>query len=543
MSVAVLRRGLRDGWRGLTIAVAAVGAMLVLGLVVYQDIDLSIYDALPEAVRHLMGIPSDADASVLAYNEMLAAIGAMVLVGVGVAIGAHAIAGEEGNRTLHLTLAAPLSRPRYALSKAAAMVALIVAATVLLWAVAILAPEALGIDIGDAHLGALMTHLGANALFHAALAFAIGAVTGRKALAAAVGAAAMVLGWLGSGLLPMWREGSADWIPWTWFNGSKPLVNGIDGGHLALLLGGTALLLVVGIAGFTRRELRLHQGGGALKDRLRGLPGAGRFFSATGRGSTLFGLRFATQRTLLQVVTVIMAGLMGLLMGPLYASMEADLAQFTASFPESMVAMFGGGDMSVPAGFLHIETMGMMGPIAVILVATAAAAAGIAGEERAGRLSGLLSRPISRARVYWTTAATVGAYVAIVCGALFLGLWGGVALGSLDVDVAHIGAACFLLACLGWCFGALALLLSAASGSPAVTVWGTVGAAVVTYFGYTLLMAAGREGLGWWSPFRAYLYGPPLEVGLEWWQPVSLLAAAAVLVGIGPMLFARRDLR
>lgn len=47
MSVAVLRRGLLDGWRGLAIAVAAVGAMLVLGLVVYQDIDLSIYDALP----------------------------------------------------------------------------------------------------------------------------------------------------------------------------------------------------------------------------------------------------------------------------------------------------------------------------------------------------------------------------------------------------------------------------------------------------------------------------------------------------------------
>lgn len=543
MSVAVLRRGLLDGWRGLAIAVAAVGAMLVLGLVVYQDIDLSIYDALPEAVRQLMGIPSDADASVLAYNEMLAAIGAMVLVGVGVAIGAHAIAGEEGNRTLHVTLGAPISRLSYALSKAAAMVALIVAAALVLWAAAELAPVALGIEVGDAHLAALMTHLGANALFHAALAFAVGALTGRKALAAAVGAATMVLGWLGSGLLPMWREGSADWIPWTWFNGTKPLVNGIDGGHLALLLGGTALLLAVGIAGFTRRELRLHQGGAALTDRLRTLPVVGRFLTATGRGSTLFGLRFAAQRTLLMVVTVVMAVLMGLLMGPLYASMEADLAQFTASFPESMVAMFGGGDMSVPAGFLHIETMGMMGPIAVILVATAAASAGIAGEERAGRISGLLSRPISRARVYWTTAATVGAYVAIVCGALFLGLWGGVVLGGLDVDVANIWAACLLLACLGWCFGAFALLLSAATGSPAVTVWGTVGVAVVTYFGYTLLMAAGREELGWWSPFRAYLHGPPLEAGFEWWQPVTLLVAAAVLAAVGPVLFARRDLR
>lgn len=542
MSVAVLRRGMLDGWRGLTVAVAAVGAMLVLGLVVYQNIDLSIYDALPEAVRHLMGIPSDADASVLAYNEMLAAIGAMALVGVGVAIGAHAIAGEEGNRTLHLTLAAPISRLRYALSKAAAMVALIVGAAFVLWVIAVVAPAVLGIDIGEAHLAALMTHLGANALFHAALAFAVGALTGRKALAAAVGATAMVLGWLGSGLLPMWREGSADWIPWTWFNGTKPLVGGIDGGHLALMLGGAAVLLVVGIAGFLRRELRLHQGGAALTERLRGLPVVGRIFTATGRGRTLFGLRFSAQRTLLLVVTVVMAVLMGLLMGPLYASMEADLAQFTASFPESMVAMFGGGDMSVAAGFLHIETMGMMGPIAVILVATAAASAGIAGEERAGRLSGVLSRRVSRARVYWTTAATVGAYVAVVCGALFLGLSGGVALGGLDVDVANIWASCFLLACLGWCFGAFALLLSAATGSPAVTVWGTVGVAVVSYFGYTLLMAAHKESLGWWSPFRAYLYGPPLEVGLEWWQPASLLAATAVLLVAGVPLFGRRDL-
>lgn len=543
MSVAILRRGLLDGWRGLAIAVAAVGAMLVLGLVVYQDIDLSIYDALPEAVRHLMGIPSDADASVLAYNEMLAAIGAMVLVGVGVAIGAHAIAGEEGGRTLHLTLGAPLSRLSYALSKAAAMVGLIVAAAFLLWGVAEVAPIVLGIDTGEARLGALMTHLGANALFHAALAFAVGALTGRKALAAAVGAATMVLGWLGSGLLPMWREGSADWIPWTWFNGTKPLVNGIDGSHLALLLGGAALLVAAGIAGFTRRELRLHQGGPAVRERLGRLPVVGRLMASTGRGSTLFGLRFASQRTLLMMVTAIMAVLMGLLMGPLYSSMEADLAQFTASFPESMVAMFGGGDLSVPAGFLHIETMGMMAPIAVIVVATAAASAGIAGEERSGRLSGLLARPVSRARAYWATAATVAAYVAVVSVGLFLGLWGGVALSGLDVDVANIWAACFLLACLGWCFGAFALLLSAATGSPAVTVWGTVGVAVVTYFGYTLLVAAHKEPLGWWSPFRAYLYGPPLEVGLEWWQPVSLLVAAAVLVAVGPVILARRDLR
>ncbi|GAA4897556.1 hypothetical protein GCM10025789_14320 [Tessaracoccus lubricantis] len=543
MSATILLRGLRDGWRGLTIATVTVAAMLVLGLIVYQDIDLSIYESLPEAVRSVMGIPADADATVLAYNEMLAAIGAMALVGVAVAIGAHAIAGEEGNRTLHLTLGAPVSRLGFALSRAVAMVALIVLASLVLWGAAEAAPLVLGIDTGQAHVGALMAHLGANALFHASLAFAVGAVTGRKGLAAAIGAAVMVLGWLGSGLLPMWREGSADWVPWTWFNGTKPLVNGIDGGHLALLLGGAVVLIAAGVAVFTRRELRLHQGAGALMDRIRSRPGAGRLLAATGRGTTLFGLRFAAQRTLLMLVTAVMTLLMGLLMGPLYASMKEDLDQFTASFPQSMVAMFGGGDLSVAAGFLHLETMGMMAPIAVILVATAAAAAGIAGEEQAGRLTALLTHPVSRARVYWTTAGVAGAYVAVVSIGLFLGLWGGVELANLEVGVAEIAAACFLLACLGWCFGALALLLSAAVGRPSGAVWGTVGVAIVTYFGYTLLLAAGREELGWWSPFRAYLYGPPLEVGVAWWQPVWLLVAAAAFALMGGPIFARRDLR
>lgn len=543
MSVTIFRRGLADGWRGLSIAAVAVSAMLLLGLIVYQDIDLSIYDALPEAVRSVMGIPTGADASVLAYNEMLGAIGAMALAGVGIAIGAHAVAGEEGQRTLALTLSAPVSRTRYAVSRAAAMVVLLVLATVVVWAVSVLSPRVLGIDVGGARLDSLMTHLGANTLFHAAVAFAIGAVTGRKALAGAVGATVMVLGWLAAGLLPLWREGSADWVPWTWFNGSMPLVNGFDGGHLALLLGGSVALVAVGVLGFAWRELRLHQGGVPLRERLQGLPVVGRAIAPTGSGRSLLGLRFAAQRTLLVTVAFIMGAVMGLSMGPLYSSMAADLTTFATSFPEAMVAMFGGGDMSTPEGFLHIETMGMMGPIAVIIVATAAASAGVAGEEQAGRFAVLLAAPVSRARVYWTTALVVAAYVAVVVLSLFLGLWAGIALGGLEVEIGNVAAACLLLACLGWFFGGLALLLSAVSGRPGVAVWGTTGVAVVAYFGYTLLMAAGREELGWWSPFRAHLYGPPLEAGVEWWQPTWLLVGAAALALLGWPLFNRRDLR
>jgi len=559
VNAAVLRRGLATGWKGLLITAAVVAAMLVMALAIYAELDLSIYDKLPEAVRALMGVPHNADAAIIAYNEMLASIGALAFVGVAIAIGAQAVAGEEQDRTLHLVLAAPVSRVAYLLGRGAAMVLLLVAGGAVLWAAAELAPLVVGTEVGDAHLFALVAHLTACAVFHAALALAVGAATGRKGVAAGLAAAVMVLGWLGSGLLPLWREDAADWIPWTWFNGTKPLVNGVDGGHLALLLGGAAALIALGGIGFRARELRLAQSGSSLLARLKAgasalavrprrsaarhaSPDPGGV-SIEGRTPSLLGLRLAAQRGLLVSVVLLMGLLMGMAMPLMYEALSAAMGDFAGTFPQTMLDLFGGGDLGTPAGFLHLESFGMMLPAAVILVATVAASSGIAGEERLRRMSLLLAQPISRARVYATVAAASALYVLIVTVAMFLGTWAGIAMAGVDVSIANLAWACVLATLLGWFFGAFALLLSAATGRSSVAVWATTGLAVAGYFGYTLLLAAGEEASGWWSPFRAYLYGPPLMRGAEWWQPVWLAVGTVACLAAGLPLFLRRDLR
>lgn len=543
MNAVVLGRGIADGWRGLLIAAVSVTAMLFLGLWVYQDIDLSIYDALPEGVRAVIGIPEDADPSLMAYNEMLAAIGALAFVGVAIAIGARAIAGEEERRTLHLVLSTPVSRLRFAASKAAALILLLIVGGLILWGLAELAPVVLGVGVGKAHVAALMIHLVACALFHGALAFAIGAATGRRAPAAGGAALVMVLGWLGVGLLPMWKAGSADWIPWNWFNGSRPLVNGVDGGDLALLLGGTVVLLVLGVWAFERRELRLAQAGSGILARLRSKPRLARFLTPAG-STSLFGIRLAQGRPLLTVVVYVVGLVMGLVMPFTYNVMKDALVDFSTSFPTSMLLMFGGGEELVtPAGFLQVETFGMMAPIGAIVVAVAAAAAGVAGEERSRRLAAVLSAPVGRSRIYWTVAAAVAEQVAVVAVSLFLLMWLGVALAGVDLDIGHLMLACLQLMLMSWCFGALALMLSAATGSSSVAVWGATGVAVASYFGYTLLNVAGHGSAAWWSPFRPYLYGPPLMQGIAWWQPVWLATTTLVLLMAGLPLFLRRDLR
>lgn len=544
MNAAILRRGLASGWKGVLIVAVVVSAMLAFGLAVYKDMDLSLYSKLPEAVRSLIGIPPHADPALLAYNEMLAALGALAFVGVAIALGAQAVAGEEQDRTLTPVLAAPVSRTSYLLARAVAMILLIVAGGAILWAVAELAPRVIGTEAGDAHLFALVAHLAAAAVFHASLAFAVGAATGRKAAAAGVATAVMVFGWLGSGLLPIWRKDAADWIPWTWFNGSKPLVNGIDGGQLALLLGGAVVLVALGAIGFQRRELRLTESGSSILDRLRAMPRVGKILAPTGRGSSLLGLRLAAQQVLLAYVVFVMGLLMGFAMPFLYKSLSRVMGDFAASFPQTMADLFGGGRLGTPAGFLHLEVFGMMAPAAVILVATVAASSGIAGEERARRMSVLLAQPISRTRTYWTIAATMALYVVFVAAALFLGAWAGIAISGIDVPLRNLARACALLTLLGWFFGAIALLLSAATGRSRVAVWTTTILAVASYFGYTLILAAGRESWGWWSPFRAYLDGPPLVHGdVGWWQPAWLALGALGLLVAGLPLFLRRDLR
>lgn len=79
-----------------------------------------------------MGVPHNADAAIIAYNEMLASIGALAFVGVAIAIGAQAVAGEEQDCTLHLVLAAPVSRVAYLLGRGATMVLLLVAGAAVL---------------------------------------------------------------------------------------------------------------------------------------------------------------------------------------------------------------------------------------------------------------------------------------------------------------------------------------------------------------------------------------------------------------------------
>jgi len=239
----------------------AVGMALVIVMVgaLFPAVGGSIGKLdLPEGVTDLLG---GADYGTLAgwmRSEIGAVYGPLVIAGVAITAAASLTAGEEEAGILGLVLAHPVKRSVLVLSKGAA-----VASSVLVIALGTFIGLLVGVAIGGggialANLGALSIHLAFFGLVIGALALAVAAATGRKGVAVGVAASFGLLSFLVNGFAPL--VDGLEWLkylsPFFYYEGSDPIGNGIDGGHLAVLAAATLVLTTVAAVAVQRRDLR-----------------------------------------------------------------------------------------------------------------------------------------------------------------------------------------------------------------------------------------------------------------------------------------------
>jgi ABC-2 type transport system permease protein len=380
---------------------------------------------------------------------------------------------------------------------------------------------------------------------------AIGAWTGKRGLASGVSAGVMALGFVAVGIFPIiegW-ENVAKVFPWYYFDNGQPVINGIQWGDLAVLMGAIVVLAAIALVGVNRRDLRSHNVGVTLLDRLRGSPLTQKIVDRLAGATRVSRISIKTaseHQGLLIVSAYIMFFLMGVLMGPLYGLMDQTLLDFTKQIPEELWAFVGaaGGDMSTAEGFYEAETFGLMAPIAVIVVTAVIGARALAGEEQNRTMGLLLANPIKRSRVVVEKALAMVVYAIAVGFSTFLGVWLGSVLGGLGINVGNIAATSLLATLVGLVFGTLALALSAATGRVRVAIFGTVGAALV--FHLVNSFASLNDSLAGWarvSPFSYYLNTHPLQNGMDWGNGAILAGLTVVLVALSVVMFQRRDLR
>jgi ABC-2 type transport system permease protein len=191
-------------------------------------------------------------------SEIGAVYGPLVVAGVAITAAAGLTAGEEEAGILALALAHPIRRSELVVSKAAG-----VGAIVLVVALGTFAGLVIGVAIGGggvpvADLGALSLHLASFGLFMGALSLAVAAGTGRRGLAVGVAASFGLLSFLINGFAPL--VDGLEWLKYLsafyYYEGSDPIGNGIDAGHLAVLTGATLIVTGLAAAAIRRRDLR-----------------------------------------------------------------------------------------------------------------------------------------------------------------------------------------------------------------------------------------------------------------------------------------------
>ncbi len=213
---------------------------------------------LPEAMLALVGGSDLSTPEGWFMAETFSLMAPIATILVAATAGARALAGEEHRRTMALLLANPITRTRIVLEKSLAMA--IHTSVVGLATFAGVAGGAwlAGVDISTRDIAAtsfLVTLLG---LLFGAVALAIGAGTGSARAATLGTVAAASIAWVVNTILGI-ATSFAGWAvvsPFEWYLGNDPLVNGLAGPDVALLVITTGALIAGSAVLFERRDLR-----------------------------------------------------------------------------------------------------------------------------------------------------------------------------------------------------------------------------------------------------------------------------------------------
>ena len=265
---AITRRMIGDRRKSLLWWTFGITVLVVIMAATYPSIRdtgdaLDEYVAsLPEGLRQAFGLEGASIASPEGYltSQLYSNLYPIVILVLALGLTAWAVAGSESDGSLELVLANPASRTRVALARYVGAAVIVAFVTVVSTAALVLLAPVFGLDEGVPWWGYWSAGLQTFAfvMVCASLTFAVGAATGSKGLAIAVGSGVAVVGFLLNALgaitdtLETLRWAS----PWFWMLRDNPVVTAPNLLNTALPLALGLLVVAVGVPVFARRDLR-----------------------------------------------------------------------------------------------------------------------------------------------------------------------------------------------------------------------------------------------------------------------------------------------
>jgi ABC-2 type transport system permease protein len=254
--------------RSMAFWLIGVSLLMVLMIAFYPSVRDSgdafneYMESLPEGLQEAFGLAGESMTSPEGYlvSQLYSNMYPIVVMILAFGLAAWSVAGSEADGTLELTLANPVSRRRVALERVGGTLVLSALLTVVSTLVLVAVSPVVGLDDGLAWwaLWSAGLQMLAFVMVLATLVFAVGAATGSKGLAIAVGSAVAVVGFLVQALAPIaevmedLRWGS----PWFWMLRDNPVTTPPNWLNTLLPFGLAALFVAVGTWAFDRRDLK-----------------------------------------------------------------------------------------------------------------------------------------------------------------------------------------------------------------------------------------------------------------------------------------------
>jgi ABC-2 type transport system permease protein len=255
-------RDLRRGFVWWSLGLAGYVAMIVSVYPTVRDNpELNeLVESYPEVLKAFIAFGGQFDfTSAAGYlgSELFSFMIPILFLVAAIGSGAGSIAGEEERGTLDLLLSTPLSRERVAAEKLAAMCVELAALGLVLWLALWVGSRAFGMDVSGAHLAAATVALVLLATAYGAVAFMLGAATGRKGLAIGVSVALAVAAYLVNSLAALVEalEPFQKASPFYHYAAGDPLHDGLHPWHTLFLVAVAVAAAVAGVAGFRRRDV------------------------------------------------------------------------------------------------------------------------------------------------------------------------------------------------------------------------------------------------------------------------------------------------
>ena len=259
----VFLKSLRDQRRSFT--------WWAIGLVALTLLTVLFYPALGDAPE-LNEVLGDEDSLVRAFvgniddltspegflnSQLYFLLVPILLLVFAVAGGSGAIAGEEEKGTLDLLFSHPVRRSVVVLQKIDALILSTLALAAVIGITVIIGALLVDMDISAGGVAAVTISSALLGAFFGALALAIGCATGRRGMTLGITGAVAVLTYFINALQPVVDilEPARFVTPFYYYIGADPLSNGLDLLHAAVLVAATALLTLVAVASFERRDI------------------------------------------------------------------------------------------------------------------------------------------------------------------------------------------------------------------------------------------------------------------------------------------------